>query len=421
MQMPRFTEVEHKLYAKTVDGFAAAVCRAWGETGCRGRIGRGDRVGIAVGSRGISDLPTIVGLLVEVLKKVGAEPFIVPAMGSHGGATPQGQTAVLESLGITPQSVGAPIRASMATEELGQTENGIPVHSAGEALRADGVVLVNRIKQHTDFSGEYESGLVKMLAIGLGKREGATALHSRGCESLRSDVPQAARLLLKRLPVLGGLAILENGYHRVAEIVGLPAGRILSEEKRLLRRVRRNAARIPFDQVDLLLVDWIGKDISGVGLDTHVIARRMVWGEPEFRGAQIRVIAALDLTPGSKGNPLGVGLADLVSQRLIDKIDWHSLRTNVMHTGFLNRAKLPIPFASDRQLFQGALTALGDLAPARVRIVRIADTNHLGRLWVSDALLEDVRKSARLQPVGEPSPLKFDRTGNLRPLERQIV
>jgi hypothetical protein len=421
MQLPEFTEVEQMLYGKTEDGLAAGVCRAWGEISCRRPARAGDRIGIAVGSRGISDLPTIVGFLAEVIKRAGGEPFIVPAMGSHGGATSRGQTAVLQSLGVTAQSVGAPVRASMATERVGQTASGTPVYAAREALGADGVVLVNRIKQHTDFSGDYESGLVKMLAIGLGKKEGAAALHSRGCDSLQKDVPEAARLLLKRIPVLGGIAILENGYHQVAEVVGLPAEAIFSEEKRLLQRVRRNAARVPFDQVDLLLVDWIGKDISGVGFDTHAIARRMIWGEPEFRGARIHLIAALDLTPGSKGNALGLGLADLVSRRLIEKTDWQSLRTNVLHTGFLNRAKVPLSFASDRELLQGAFTALGNPPPARARIVRIADTNHLGRLWVSEAMLSQVKKSSRLRAVGMPSPLRFDRQGNLKALARQIV
>jgi hypothetical protein len=421
MQLPEFTEVEQRLYAKVEDGLAAAVCRAWAEVSHRRPIRAGDRIGIAVGSRGISELPTIVGFLIEVIKKAGGTPFIIPAMGSHGGATPRGQTALLESLGITSRSIAAPVRASMATKKLGQTSSGTPVFTAAEALEADGLVLVNRIKQHTDFSGDYESGLVKMLAVGLGKRDGAAALHSRGCDSLREDIPRAARLLLKRLPVLGGLAILENGHHQVAEVVGLRAEKIMSEEKRLLGRVRRNAARIPFDQVDLLLVDWIGKDISGVGFDTHAIARRMIWRESEFPGARIYVLAALDLTPGSKGNALGLGLADLVSQRLLDKTDWQSVRTNVLHTGFLNRAKVPLSFANDRELLGGAFTALGNPPPAQARIVRIADTNHLGRLWVSDALLGQVEKNSRLKAIGGRSRLDFDRHGNLKPLPSEIV
>ncbi len=419
MQLPLFVEAEQSLYSKRVADPADAARRAWGAAGCGRRVRRGDRVAITVGSRGIDNLAAIVGLLADLLKEAQAKPFILPAMGSHGGATAAGQTALLESLGVTPASVGAPIRAAMAAVQVGKTPSGTPVYAAREAVNADGLVVVNRVKEHTDFSGDYESGLVKMLAIGVGKREGAVAMHSRGCTGLREDVPAAAEVLLSRLPVLGGLALLENAYHETAALVGLPPDRIMAEERVLLRRARRTAARLPFRDIDLLLVDWIGKDISGVGFDTHVIARRMVWREPEFRGCRIGVVAALDLTPGSRGNALGMGLADLVTERLVRKIDWSAVRANVLHTGFLNRAKLPLALPDDRELFRAALAALGDPDPKRVRIVRIADTLHLGHLWISEGLLEEARRHPRVTVVGEPSPLRFDRTGDLERLERR--
>ncbi len=418
MRIPRFVEIEQKLYAKRVNGLAAAVCRAWGQCGCWRHIPRGGRVGIAVGSRGIDNIATIVGLLAELVKEAGGRPFVLPAMGSHGGATSKGQTAVLASLGVTRASVGASIRAAMAAAQVGQTPDGIPIYTAREALNSDGIILVNRVKQHTDFAGPYESGLVKMLAIGLGKREGAAAMHSRGCQSLQQDVPAAARMLLKRLPVLGGLAVLENGYHQTAEIVGLGPNRIMSQEKVLLSRARRTAARLPFREIDLLLVDWIGKDISGVGFDTHVIARRMIWGEREFRGCRIAVIAALDLTPGSRGNALGIGLADLVTERLARKIDWWAVKTNVLHTGFLNRAKLPIALANDLELLRAALRGIGEQDSAHVRIVRIADTLQLGRMWISEGLLEEAHRHPRVTVVGRPARLRFDPSGDLRRLAR---
>lgn len=416
MRFPRFAEVQQKLYAKRVYDLAAAIRGAWDQSGCGRGIRKGDRVGIAVGSRGIDNIAAVVRVLAELIEGAGGRPFVLPAMGSHGGATPEGQTAVLASLGVTPQSVGAPIRASMAVTRLGQTRSGIPVYTAREAARADGIILVNRIKQHTDFSGPYESGLVKMLAIGLGKRDGAAAMHSRGCTSLREDVPEAARLILERAPILGGIAILENGYHQTADVVGMPAGSILSREAQLLRRQRRTAARLPFRQIDLLLVDWIGKDISGVGFDTHVIGRRMIWGEPEFRGTQIKLIAALDLTPGSHGNGLGCGLADLVTERLARKIDWSVVRTNVLHTGFVNRAKLPLTLPNDRELIAAALTALGSPDPGAARVVRIADTLQLGRMWASEALLGEARRHPSLRVLGRPFALGFDRNGDLKRL-----
>jgi hypothetical protein len=418
MRLPRLVEIEQKLYAKRVGDLAAAVHRAWDQSGCRRRIRKGDRVGVAVGSRGIDSIAAIVSRLAELIRGAGARPFLLPAMGSHGGATSEGQTAVLASLGMTPASVGAPVRASMATVRLGQTSNGLPVYTAREATRSDGIVVVNRVKQHTDFSGPYESGLVKMLAIGLGKREGAAAMHSQGCRSLREDVPSAARLVLQRVPILAGIAVLENGHHQTAELIGLSPDRILSEEKLLLRRARRTAARLPFPSIDILLVDWIGKDVSGVGFDTHVLGRRMIWGEPEFRGSNIGIVAALDLTPGSHGNALGVGLADLATERLARKIDWSVVRTNVLHTGFLNRAKRLLTLPNDRELMSAALTALGDPDPRAVRLVRIADTLQLGRMWVSEGLLEEARRHPRVTVVGRLSHLRFDRSGNLKRLER---
>ena len=418
MQLPRMIEIEQKLYARRVTDIAKAVRRAWDSAGLARRITRGGRIAITAGSRGIDNIPAITRALVELVRAAGARPFILPAMGSHGGATPAGQTELLASLGITPESVGAPIRASMATAKIGTTPNGLPVYAAQEALKADGLIVVNRIKQHTDFTGDYESGLVKMLAIGVGKRDGAAAMHTGQCASLREDVPAAAAMMIERLPVLGGIAILENGYHQTADIVGISASDILKREKALLRRVRRNAPGFPFDDIGLLIVDWIGKDISGVGFDTHVIARRMVWNEPEFTGSRIRVIAALDVTPGSHGNGLGLGLADLVTQRLADKVDWHVVRTNVLHTGFLNRAKLPLTLPNDRELLRAAFLAMGSPDPKKARIVRVADTLQVGRMWISEGLLPEARRNPRVTILGKRVALAFDRNGDLERLVR---
>jgi hypothetical protein len=418
MQLPRMVEVAQKLYAKRVKDIGKAVDEAWRAGGLSRKVPRGGRVAITAGSRGIDNIGAITRAIVERVKAAGAKPFVLPAMGSHGGATPAGQTQVLASLGITPQSVVAPIRASMAAAKIGTTPSGLPVYAAREALKASGLIVVNRIKQHTDFTGDYESGLVKMLAIGVGKREGAAAMHTGQCASLREDVPAAAALMIKRLPVLGGIAILENGYHQTAEIVGIPSAEILTREKELLRRARRNAPRLPFEEVDLLIVDWIGKDISGVGFDTHVLARRMVWNEPEFRGPRISVVAALDVTSGSRGNGLGLGLADLVTQRLADKMDWNVVRTNVLHTGFLNRAKLPLVMSNDREVLRAAFLAMGAPDAKKARIVRIADTLDVGRLWISEGLLTEARKNPRISVLGKPTRLEFDEDGELERLGR---
>lgn len=415
MQLPRFAEVEHRLYARRLSDLPRAVEQACASAGLAQRVRPGQRIGITVGSRGIANLPSITRAVVEQVKAVGGRPFIIPAMGSHGGGTARGQLAVLASLGITPASVGAPIRASMAVTRLGDTSHGVPVFVSREALAADGIIVMNRIKQHTDYVGEYESGLVKMLAVGLGKKEGAAAMHARRCAGLREDVPEAAALILRHLNVVAGLAILENGYNETADIVGLPPHQIFSREKQLLARVRRTAARLPFREIDLLIVDWIGKDISGIGMDTHVVARRMQWEEPEFRGVRIQLIAALNLTEASHGNALGIGLADLTTDRLLARIDREALKANVLHTGWLNRAKLPLAFPTDRQLLAAAMIALGRPDPRHVRIVRIRDTLHLGRLLISEGLLPEAARHPRLRLLTTPRPPAFDRAGNLLP------
>lgn len=413
MKLPRLLPIEQKLYARRVADISTAVSRACAEARLSTRVKRGHRIAITVGSRGIANLPEITAAVVRSVKALGARPFLLPAMGSHGGATPLGQTAVLASLGVTPRSVDAPIRASMTADPIGETSNGVPVFASREALRADGLIVMNRIKQHTDFEGEYESGLMKMLAVGVGKREGATAMHSRLCLGLRDDMPEAARLLLHRLPVVAGLALLENGDSDTADILGLSPAQIPTRERQLLRRVRRNAARIPFPELDLLILDWIGKDISGIGLDTHVVGRRMIWEETNFRGPRIRLIAALDLTEASRGNALGLGIADLVTDRLRTKIDLDVLRTNVLHTGWLNRAKLPLSFANDRELLRAAFVALGEPDPLRVRILRLRDTLHLRRLWISEGLAEAADRHPKIAILGQPVAVRFDQAGNL--------
>jgi hypothetical protein len=412
---PRMTEIEQRLYSRRVGDITAAVEQACAAAGLARRIRRGGRVGVTVGSRGIANLAAITRAVVEVVKRAGGKPFLLPAMGSHGGGTAAGQTELLRSLGVTPQSAGAPLRASMATQRVGETGNGVAVFASVEALRADGMIVMNRIKQHSDYTGDYESGLAKMLAIGVGKRDGAMALHSRRAASLREDIPQAAALLLERLPIVAGLAILENGYDETAEIVGLDPGEIMARERVLLRRARRNAPRLPFPQIDLLIVDWIGKDISGIGMDSRVLARRMLWEEAEFRGVRIQLIAALGLTEASHGNALGIGLADLTTERMVAAIDMSTVKTNVLHTGWLNRAKLPLAFPDDREVVRAALVALGRHDPRQARIVRIRDTLHLGRMLVSEGLLAAARTNPKIRVLGKPQPMAFDRSGNLRP------
>ncbi len=414
MEFPRFVEIEQKLYARRVRDISAATVEACLASGLKNRVKRGDSVAITVGSRGISNLPLIVKTVADYVKDCGGKPFLLPAMGSHGGATAEGQTEVLHSLGVTPDSVGAPIRANMAAEKVGETSHGVAVYAAREALRADRLIVLNRIKQHTDFEAAYESGLMKMLAIGVGKREGAMAMHSRLCESLCNDVPEAASLLMRKVKVAAGIALLENGYHETAQIVGLAPAEIPTREVELLKHVRRTAARLPFRYLDLVLVDRMGKDISGIGMDTHVLDRRMLWEAPHFKGPQwrIRLVAALDLTEASHGNPLGIGLADLMTEKLRRKISLDALKVNILHTGWLNRGKLPLCYENDREVLRAAHVALGRPDPTKVKMLRIRDTLQLGRMWISEGLLPEAEAHPKVTVLGEPKPIAFAKDGS---------
>jgi hypothetical protein len=377
-----------------------------------GKVRRGARVGVAVGSRGIANLPVVICAVVDELRAAGARPVIIPAMGSHGGATPAGQRDVLASLEVTADSVAAPLRASMAVERLGKTPAGVPIWFSREALRCDGLIIVNRIKQHTDFRGPIESGLMKMIAIGLGKRRGAAALHSLRVPGLRDHMPEVAREIIRRGHILGGVALIENGHGETVRVSAALAADIERVERRLLRIAKRVAPRLPFDELDLVIVDWMGKEISGVGMDPAVLGRMRIPGEqPEFARPRIRNVVALRLSPASHGNALGVGLAEFIPRALADSIDEETSKANSMTSGFLERAKLPLVMDSDREAIEAAATVGQSRRPEKLRILRIRDTSHVGEMWVSAALESEARRRG-LEILGPPRPLRFDRRGN---------
>jgi len=374
----------------------------------------GAEVAVTAGSRGVANLGLILRTVCQAICARGGDPFIVPAMGSHGGATAAGQTELLRSLGVTPESVGAPIRASMEVGHLGHISDGTEVVLDGQALSAQGIVVVGRVKPHTDFDGSWESGLAKMMAVGLGKEEGAKRMHSRGAAGLAVHVPQAARVILARAPIVAGLAILEDAAGQTARVVGVKPAELLEREATLLQEAKSHAPRLPFEEADLLIVDYLGKDISGTGLDTKVIGRMRIEGQPEPARPRIRCLAALDVTDASHGNANGLGLADVITQRLLDKTDLEALRVNAAACGFWERAKVPVAFANDREAILAALRSTG--VPAdQARVARIRDTLHLGRLLISEALLPSVSGDTELDEACE---LAFDATGNLADHER---
>jgi hypothetical protein len=386
----------------------------------RPRIKAGARIAIAVGSRGITNLTAIVSAILRQLRAAGAQPFIIPAMGSHGGATPDGQREVLASYGITEAAIGVPIRASLEVRQIGTSADGVPVFCSLEALGADGIVLVNRIKPHTDFFGELGSGLMKMSVIGLGKHTGAVMMHDAAATRLGHEraIRQMAHVLLRGAPILCGVAILENQFHDTAKLVVLAREEIESREEALLTESRKLMPLLPFDEIDLLIVDRLGKNISGAGMDPNVIGRSIHGYSSSLMRENrpspfIRRIFVRDLTPETHGNAVGIGLADVTTSRLVSAMDQRATYINALTALTPQSAKVPIHFDTDREAIERVLASLAIADNSTARIVRIADTLSLVELEVSEALREDVDRNPNLTGLSELVPMQFDSTGNM--------
>jgi len=381
-------------------------------------IKAGARIAIAVGSRGISNLAAIVGAVVEQVVKAGAHPFIVPAMGSHGGASADGQREVLARYGITEAATAAPVRSSMEVRQIGTAE-GAPVFCSVEALEADGVLLVNRVKPHTDFIGNIGSGLLKMCVIGLGKRTGAASMHATASRLGHERVIRAmAKVILRQAPVIGGLAILEDQWHQTAKVVVLPAAEFEPGEERLFVESRALMPRLPFEEIDLLIVDRLGKNISGAGMDPNITGRWVQgYSTSLMRDGRpspfIRRIFVRDLTPETHGNAIGIGLADVTTSRLVRAMDHAVTYVNALTSLTPETAKIPIHFETDREAIDLALTSLALSESRQARIVRIQDTLSLARMAASEALLEEARGWAAVEVTGAVEEMKFDGEGNL--------
>ena len=382
------------------------------------RITKGATVAIGAGSRGISNIAEIVRGVVEILRGgAGAKPFIFPAMGSHGGATPEGQTEVLASYGITEKSMGAPIRATMEAREIGIAECGARVFGSVAAMEADHIVLINRIKPHTDFFGSLGSGLVKMSVIGLGKKVGAESMHGAASRLGHERVIRGmARVALTKAPVLCGVAILEDQRHQTASIEVIPAKEIEAREGPLLERARELMPRLPFEEVDLLIVDRIGKNISGAGLDPNVIGRGVNGYlsslAREGRSAPfIRRIFVRDLTPETHGNGIGIGMADVTTARLVKGIDLAVTYTNALTALTPQGAKIPIYFETDRECIERALASLAIEDTSVARVVRILDTLNLQTMEISQSLGGELHEGLIIESAFEG--MRFDASGNL--------
>ena len=363
-------------------------------------------VAIGVGSRGVAGIGEIVAALVEVLQEAGAEPFVVPAMGSHGASTAEGQAEVLAHLGVSEESVGCPVRATMEATQIGETPSGVQVFMDQNAYEADSVVVVNRVKPHTAFRGTVESGPTKMLAIGLGKQRGAHSIHSAGWEKIHETIPEAAHVAVESGKVAFGLATVENAHEEPCKIVAVPAEKLEEAEAPLLEEAKQNLARLPFDDIDVLIVDEIGKNISGDGADPNVTGRYPTTAASG--GPSVNRMVFLGLTEETGGNANGLGMSDVVTERLAGSMDRPSTYMNALTSTTPAPVKTPMVMPTDEMAIAAALTMCAGVDPGKARLVRIENTLKLGRLWVSEALLGEVENDGRLEVLEDPSPMRFE-------------
>ncbi len=412
-QFPRMARIKQQFSGPMLHDVAGSVREAL--AGIALPIKPGQSVALPVGSRGVVNIDIIVRATVDHLRTLGARPFIFPAMGSHGGGTVVGQRSVLEHYGVTEDTMGCPIRATMDVVQIGEVL-GLPMWLDRYAAEADWIGVINRVKPHTGFSGEIGSGLFKMMTIGMGKHRGAVQAHRANIRlGYETMITELGREMLRAARIAFGLGIVENGYDETALVQVFVPGEIESGERELLRRAKAWMAKLPFDMVDLLIVDEMGKEVSGTGMDTHVIGRHATFFERPFATPKVIFIVACDLSPNTHGNANGIGLADFTTRRLADKIDWEPTYVNALTACTPGGPKLPAVLDTTRDAIGVALACLGLERPEEARVVRIKNTLWLGEVEVSEALLPQLATRPDLTRLSDPGPLAFDPDGHLPP------
>lgn len=410
VSVPPLARVRQIFPRPRLDDVAATVRHELCKPGILAAVKPGDSVAVTVGSRGIANLPLIIREIVAIFKQAGANPFIVPAMGSHGGATSAGQTHVLAGLEITAETVGAPIRASMEVVNLAAAAEQ-PAYFDRIAYTADHIVVVGRVKLHTSFRGSYESGIVKMISIGLGKQKGAELCHRLGLEKMSERIAGIARIALAKTRILCGVALLENGYDETCRIVAIPANRILADEPALLAEARGYMPQIYPKKNDVLIVDEMGKNISGTGMDPNILERYTTANLPD--SDKFQRIAVLALTRETQGNFNGLGLADICTRRLYEQMNFAETYPNPLTSRVPRSVKIPMVLDNDRQVIQAAIQTCINVDPQNVRMIRIKNTLQLEEIWISPALLPEARCHPNLEVLEKPAPLLYDEAGNL--------
>lgn len=391
--IPQMVRIRQKFDGTKLDNLEQSLKLELQKPGTIDRIKPGQQVAVAVGSRGVANIDLFTKITIDAIKQAGGHPYIVPCMGSHGGATAEGQKDVLHHLGVTEELMGAPIRSSMEVIKLDELPNGLPVYVDQIASTADAIVVINRVKPHTAFRGRIESGIMKMIAIGLGKQKGAEACHQLGFKYMAENVPAMATIMIDKLPIVFGVALVENAYDQTCRIEVLPAEQIEAREEELLKEAKERLPKILFDQVDVLVIDYIGKNISGDGMDPNVTGR---YPTPYAHGGpDVSKMVVLDLTPETKGNANGVGTADFTTQRLVDKMDLAATFVNGLTSTVCAPTKISTTLDNDFYAIKAAVKTCNILDYTKCRLIRIQDTLHLGEIEISVNLLEDA-KSMRI-------------------------
>ncbi len=412
--LPKIFKLRQKIDAPRLENSEKRVNELLDQFEIQKKVKRGERIALTAGSRGIRDKPQVLKAIIERLKDLGASPYVVPCMGSHGGATAKGQIEVLESLGITEQSVGAPILSSIEVEKIGKTEFGMPVLIDRNLCNVDKIIVVNRIKPHTDFRGAFESGLIKMMVIGMGKPEGAMMAHRLTIKhGFPAVLTEAGSMILKKLPIFFGVGIIENPYDETAFIDLLRPEEMMEKEKVLLKKAKRLMPRLPFDHADILIVDELGKNVSGAGMDTNVIGRINFIGSFKPEKPRITRIFVRDLTEATHGNACGIGMADYTTKRLVEKIDYPSTYINCITSMTPEDGRVPIFFEKDGDALSAACDNSGVFDPKDLRILWIKNTLELQYLYASQSLLKEVRLNSKLDVLSRFFDFPFDENGNL--------
>ena len=413
--LPKMVPVEVTFESALLDNIEATISEQFKNPQVKEKIKPGMTIAIGCGSRGVANVAEVAKAVVTEIKSLGGKPFIFPAMASHGAATAEGQKQVLERYGITEDYVGCPLRATMEVDIIETWDDGTRIFMDRFAAEADGVVLINRIKPHTNFRGPIESGIVKMMTIGMGKIRGATEIHFHGFEAFEEMLPRMARIIMKKKPFLFGVGVVENAHEQIAQIEVIPAETLFEREPQLLTVARRLMPKLLFDEFDVVIIDQIGKDVSGSGFDPNVIGRNnkfIPWSGPP----DIQKIVVMDLTEKTHGNAIGIGLADVTTMKLYKKLDIPETYANTITATYLDGGFIPIIMNTEEEAVRLAVKTLRRVRPENARIVRIKNTLELNHIEVSEPLMPLVEAHPQMKATAAPKDFGFDAEGNLKPL-----